>query len=377
VRPFTYLAFGPLVLGACANTPDRVELCTAFHELPEIRQDAASGDEYIDVSVMIYNVEGLPWPARRSRTGKLEYIAEELRRQRAAGHAPDVVLLQEAFTPVAAKIGPAAGYRTVIAGPTARDRRTSPGAPLPADWLKQRRLLKGERTGKLLGSGLHVLSDYPVMSVYREPFSPNACAGYDCLANKGVMLARVWIPGVPSPVDIVTTHMNSQRASGVPAGRADAAHRAQVDESAGFLERTRTPENPLIMGGDFNMRRSPDRLDHFGYRKPYRIVRHYCSQPGSGCDVRMSWDGDAPWLDTQDLQIFDDGSDVRVRPVRVEATFDGADRGDRVSDHDGYQVTYRLSWKQGANLVEEQELSEARRERRSACLPTVRGHAGA
>jgi len=349
-----------------------VELCTAYSDLPEIRQDPATGDEYIDVSVMIFNVEGLPWPARRARAGKLEYIADELQRQRAAGHAPDIVLLQEAFTPVAAQIGQRAGYRTVVAGPRARDKRTLPSAPLPPGWLQERRLLKGERASKLLGSGLYTLSDYPVMSVYREPFSASACAGYDCLANKGVMLTRIWIPGVPSPVDVATTHMNAQRASGVAPDRADTAHRAQVDENATFLQHTRDPANPLILGGDFNMRRSPERLDHFSYRKPYRIVRQFCLKPNSGCEVRMSWDGDAPWLDTQDLQIFDDGARVRIRPIRVEAAFDGAEYGDRVSDHDGYKVTYRLSWRPGTNPDEERELTEARQDRRSVCLPNIR-----
>ena len=58
----------------------------------------------------------------------------------------------------------------------------------------------------------------------------------------------------------------------------------------------------------------------------------------------MSWDGDAPWMDTQDLQFFADGEQLTVRPVRVESLFDGGASGPRLSDHDGFLVTYELRW---------------------------------
>lgn len=84
------------------------------------------------------------------------------------------------------------------------------------------------------------------------------------------------------------------------------------------------------------MRRASSRLEHFTYRKPYHIVRHYCTVIVDTCDIRMSWDGDEPWLDTQDLQGFDDGTHIKVRPVRAEALFDGPETGGALADHDGY-----------------------------------------
>lgn len=366
------LLIAALALQSCATKPEhRVELCTAPADLPVITT-SAEGRETFDLSVLIYNVEGLPWPTRSGRAAKLDRIADELARLRKAGHAPDIVMLQETFTKRANAIGVRAGYLNVIPGPLTKDLREAAPAAIPRDFIKARRLLKGERSGKRLGSGLHILSEFPVMSVAREPFSRHACAGFDCLANKGVMLARIWIPGMPTPVDLFTTHMNSQRASKVDLQRAHAAHRFQTDESAAFLNRTREGRNPLIFGGDFNMRRAPDRLDHFAYRKPYHIVRHYCTMIVKDCDVRMSWDGDAPWLDTQDLQGFDDGAVVKLRPVRVEAMFDRPANGGKLSDHDGYKVTYRLSWPSGANAAEEREVAEARRTGISACIPTMR-----
>jgi len=358
-------------LSACAsNFEDQVEPCTTAADLPVITADP-QGIESFELSVLIYNVEGLPWPARKNRGPQLEQIGDELARLRAAGSAPDIVLLQEAFTERAQAIGERSGYRNRVAGPVARDRRTTSSANIPAAFDKARRFFKGERSGKVLGSGLLILSEFPVAATYHEPFSRHACAGFDCLSNKGVMIARLWVPGVPTPVDLFTTHMNSQEAAGVELDRAHAAHAFQTDESAAFLARVRDNRNPLIFGGDFNMRGAPDRLDHFTYKKPYHIVRHYCTVVVQDCDVRMSWDGDAPWLDTQDLQGFDDGQLVEVRPIRVEAMFDRPANGGKLSDHDGYLVRYRLSWPSGANADEEREIANARASGEAACMPVI------
>lgn len=369
VKPAFVIAV--LTLSGCVGKPEhRADLCVDRADLPSIAT-ASSGTEFFDLKVLIYNVEGLPWPARKNRGAKLDAIGDELARRRVAGQAPDIVLLQEVFTRRAAAIGERSGYRNILPGPFASDRHSSVAPAVPTSFKAARRFFKGERSGKLLGSGLQVLSDFPIQAYHRVPFSANACAGYDCLANKGVMLARIWVPGMPTPVDVFTTHMNSQKASGVNLQRAHAAHRYQTDQSAAFLAQARDAANPLIFGGDFNMRRAPNRLDHFTYSKPYHIVRHYCTVI-EDCDVRMSWDGDAPWLDTQDLQGFDDGAVVKVRPLRVEAVFDKPSTGGKLSDHDGYEVTYRLSWPSGANGDEEQEVAKARSTGRPACIPVVR-----
>jgi hypothetical protein len=74
------------------------------------------------------------------------------------------------------------------------------------------------------------------------------------------------------------------------------------------------------------------------------LVHQVCADKTSGCDVLMSWDGDEPWMDTQDLQFFWPGSVVSARPVRAEALFDGKPGSPQLSDHDGFMVTYRLEW---------------------------------
>lgn len=339
------LAAAALAVGAggCAQWPkEQIFRCPAGPDASAIRVSADGAIKSAELSVLIYNVEGLPWPARRNRGPLLDQIGEELARMRQEGTAPDVLLVQEAFTARGARIGETAGYANRVRGPSASDM-AEPGL-VEQGHIDGRRFRKGERSGKLLGSGLYVFSDYPVVEVHRRGFSRHACAGLDCLSAKGTLMVRIVIPGMPSPVDIMTAHMNAQGAARVREARTLAAHRYQTLESAQFLLDTRDPANPLILGGDFNMRRSPGRLEHFDQHKPYHIVRRWCSEPGHDCDVRMSWDGDAPWLDTQDLQVFDDGQLVSVRPLRVEAVFDGPETGGKLSDHDGYLVTYGLSW---------------------------------
>jgi endonuclease/exonuclease/phosphatase family metal-dependent hydrolase len=158
------------------------------------------------------------------------------------------------------------------------------------------------------------------------------------------MLARIAIPGVPTPIDIYNTHMNSRGASRAPARRNLAAHDRQALEASEFIDATHDDAVPVVFGGDFNMRRSQERWDNFSRYQSLELVHHVCADPASRCDVRMSWDGDAPWMDTQDLQFFWWGDQVSIRPVRVEAMFDGGPSGPKLSDHDGFKVTYEVRW---------------------------------
>lgn len=333
-----------LLVSACAGgSVQRLELGAPAADAPRVTRLAEGGGE-IELSVLIYNVEGLPWPAKKKRGRKLDRIGEAIARLRAEGRGPDIVMLQEAFTARAGAIGLAADYPYIAAGPSARDRREAAAAEIPHDFIRARRFFKGERFFRVFGGGLYIYSKFPIVRVEADPFSRHACAGFDCLANKGVLLVSIEIPGAPTPLDLFTTHMNAQRASRVGVERRDAAHRYQTDESARFLAAHRDDRNPLIFGGDFNMRNASNRLEYFAYRESYNIVRHYCTVVTDECDIRMSWDGDEPWLDTQDLQGFEDGEEITVTPIRAEALFDKRENGGVLADHDGYLVTYRLRW---------------------------------
>lgn len=333
---FALLAAG--ALGGCAYIvpPDLYRSGQIGPAPPSEPADTA------ELRVMIYNVEGLAWPARSGRSPRLRMIGERLARMNREGRAPHVLLVQEAFSPAAIRMIRASGYRTAVPGPDREARRSLPGEA-SREFRNGRRLVKGEGIAPLLHSGLYVLSNLPVTEVRSEPFSRRACAGYDCLANKAVMMARVAVPGFSVPVDIYTVHFNSNGASGVSRERSNAAHRFQLRESAAFVEATRNPEAAMIFAGDFNMRRSEERHRRFAFKKPYPFARQYCVEEKGRCDIRMSFDGDEPWMDTQDLHAFDSGSRQQLVPIRIEAMFDDPVGGRPLADHDAYLVTYRLS----------------------------------
>jgi endonuclease/exonuclease/phosphatase family metal-dependent hydrolase len=317
---------------ACASAPT-----------PTIGQDDA-GNETTTLSVLTYNLEGLGWPARKGRARELKAIGERLVKMHAEGIAPDIVLFQEMFSPAAKRAVAASSYSAIVPGPrrTTRStmglRDTIPGKTKPQ---------KGELGIRLLGGGLAIASRYPIVETQTAAYGRRACAGFDCLANKGIMLARIAMPGVPAPIDIYNTHMNARDASGVKEARNLEAHARQVVAASAFIAETQALANPLIFGGDFNMRHSEDRWEGFSQYHPLTLVHKLCMDPEERCDVRLSWDGDAPWMDTQDLQFFADGREVWMRPLRVEAMFDGGPSGARLSDHDGLLVTYELIWPKG------------------------------
>lgn len=307
---------------------------------PPILRD--NGQESTTLDVLTYNIEGLAWPARQGRRHSLQQIGTILADLNRQGAGPDVILVQEMFSRSSVHAIAAAGYPYQIWGPTRtqRPRTTGKGGmSRPFRWSK------GETGFHLLGSGLAILSRYPIIGGDAEPFGTRRCAGIDCLSNKGMQQAEIVVPGVPQRIELFNTHLNSQQASRVPTERTIAAHALQVDDLSSLISSSESAKLPAILGGDFNMQAAPDRLNQFESAiNRFTMVHRFCALETSGCDVRLSWDGDEPWLDTQDLQLFRNGAAVTVTPMLVDAMFDGAEGQPRLSDHDGFMVRYRLSW---------------------------------
>ena len=223
-----------------------------------LRQPAKAAESFTigenpPLSVMTYNINGLPWPLATGRDVAMIEIARRLVAMRHAGRQPHIVLLQEAFTPEAAEIARSAGYAHAAFGPGALTH--SPITPTPDDahFLKQPRWDRGEQVGKQVGSGLIILSDYPIERVDRMAFPDFACAGWDCLANKGVLIAHVRMPGSAAAVAVVNTHLNARKAAGVPVSRSQRAYARQVALIAQFVDANVPDERALVIGGDMNI----------------------------------------------------------------------------------------------------------------------------
>ena len=330
-----------LLLAGCATPPPMRALACSQAAPPEIVRSADGATNSTRLKVLTYNIEGLGFPARTGRGKELAEIGSRLAAMRQAGTGPDIILFQEMFSGAAKKAVASSGYPAIASGPgrTTRAPR-EPLEPLPG----HANIKRGEVGVHFAGSGLAIASRYPVVLTDMLAYGAKACAGLDCLANKGIMLARIVIPGLPTPIDVYDTHMNSRGASKAPEPRNEAAHERQTLEASHFIDRTHDDTYPVIFGGDFNMRHSNPRWANFTRYQSLNLVHRVCADKSSGCEVVMSWDGDEPWMDTQDLQFFWDGTIASIRPVRVEAMFDGSPDSPTLSDHDGFMVTYEIKW---------------------------------
>lgn len=308
----------------------------AAREQPSLPRSIPRDD---GLSVMTYNVEGLPWPARFGRSASLARIGDRLATMRADGVQPRIILLQEAFSEDAKAIRTASGHRYAAFGPTAE--LSAGTVPSPADraFAAEGSFLKGERSGKLLDSGLLILSDYPILSIRRAAFPAAACAGFDCLANKGMVMAIVAVPGQPGPIAVVNLHLNSKRASGVAIDRADAAFRRQLDALDRFLTTNHVPGMPMIVAGDFNIGRSAKRramvMDVLA-RHHGALPRDVLSACAASCPDGLPGDAIDTRRRAKDWQFLIPGTTGDLSVRRIATPFGREPDGSMLSDHVGY-----------------------------------------
>lgn len=302
-----------------------------------------AGQPGTELEVLTYNVHGLPWPVVSPRSAQLAAIGERLAALHRIGRAPQVAVLQEAFTADARAIARASGYRYAAYGPGDDGAFAAPlpqGAP-PAALDRGAHWWKGEGVGKWEGSGLILLSDYPIQTVRRLTYSTQACAGYDCLAAKGAMLARLRLPDGRA-VDIATTHLNSRHASGVADERSNRAWLVQTEELRAFIAAHRDPAVPLVLGGDFNvghdlvrelgMADMAGRLDRRASDGLRDLVQAGFALPR---------DATVALAHAKDWQLTLNAPAVHLSPVSAWVPF-GPTAHANLSDHYGYVVRYAL-----------------------------------
>lgn len=304
------------------------------------------------VSLLSFNVHGLPWPLTSGRREAFARIEQRLIAMRHEGIQPHIVVLQEAFTTDAKQIGPKSGYRYVVEGP-GRNFRTQV-RPSPADqrFATGASFWRGESGIKLEDSGLQILSDYPVLSVREAAFPAFACAGYDCLANKGVLLATVAVPGLPTPVTIVTAHLNSRGASGASNLRSFQAFRRQIAIMDRFIRANHDLAQPMIVAGDFNPSGPVRRAYLMRYfatnwtaspNLPARDALTECFTRTTACNPQaISVDR---WLLTheKDKQFLIGGIATHLVTAGIAVPFLRESDGSMLSDHIGYSVAYGWS----------------------------------
>lgn len=293
------------------------------------------------ISIMSHNIKGLPWPLAFGREDALFAIGKRLAAMRPSGAQPRIVLLQEAFCDAADVLGKAAGYRYVVTGPQVSSSQgpQSQGEAFAdgAQWIK------GEASGSLIDGGLAILSDYPVIRIERYAFPEGACAGYDCLAAKGVLIAWIEVPGACEPIAVVDIHLNARRSTHVASDRADRAYAWQVAAFRKFLSRMLTSDTPVIIGGDFNTGQAPARLAAVAQPlidgTPIDGLRTVHASHG----VTIGSQKEARQITgrNKDKILFRDGRRVALQPELAWVPFPVASRTP-LSDHAGFVIEFSL-----------------------------------
>jgi len=310
--------------------------------MPKV-ETLADGRSAVRLRVLLWNVEGLPWPIRKGRDPKLAKIANWISERRNARLGPDILILHKAFTPAASHIAVAGGFASIVPGPALGQKRHLPSAPQLRAYAGDAHWWKGETVGKWLDGGLYVATSLPILSSKSEAFGQDSCAGFDCLSNKGALALRVAIPGAPEPLTLFNTHRNSREPAKVAIARAEAAHVLQTHENDAMLAAFGLGRSATIAAGDFNNYRAGDRTGLFAGDPAFRLAGKgagYAARPAPMTDAKA-------WHDAYDLIGYRSGGTLRVEPLAVATVFDGKN-GPRLSDHDAQYVIFRISWPRGA-----------------------------
>lgn len=300
-----------------------------------------------EVSILTYNVKGLPWPLAIGRDEPLRQIAVGLQRLCGEAERPDIVVLQEAFGAVAQDFIRRSGYRYVLRGPRADDVEIASSDDWDKQFAENSSALLGEGAGRYLDSGLVILSDRPIERVASGVFPQDACAGYDCLAAKGVLLAKVSLgKGLPALL-VGDTHMNAKNSSGAPPERQLEAYRRQVDVASEFVGQHRGDQLPFVFAGDFNMGSVEERRDYL-FASSLDVA-----DDNDGLRVLASQGQRSPGIEEvishgADYQFYFSSRDWMLEPTKTSIPFGSANANKELSDHVGFVVTFQVTPQAGA-----------------------------
>lgn len=306
---------------------------------PAITPVTASLGQQSVLRLLSFNINALPNAVKSGGDAQYARIAEILRERRAANTQPHVILLQEAFNAKADVIQETTGYRYIVKGPGHREVSKKG----KAHWALQSRkpYASFDDPQKLTGSGLVILSDFPIMEAQHKAFDSDMCAGFDCLSNKAILLARIAVPGLDQPLDVVNSHFNSRRKAGAPKRWTLEAHRRQTDTLDWFLDKVNSG-NPIVLAGDFNTRQRA-RLAYFREKIALNDTAEVCLTLDETCGVDETTKIDEILYDTNDKQFFDSCQSYGLTPVHIVRNFTEQIDGKPLSDHLGYEVHYRIT----------------------------------
>ena len=326
---YRYLSFrslGALLAVAC------------FVTLGAVPQSAVA--QKMTLRVLSYNVNDLPWPLRKKSKRQLKYIGNELARRKAAGTAPDIVLLQEAFTDRSKALLKNANYPYVVKGPGRRKSKGSLSQAQGGQKIEMKAASRGTESKAYVGSGLYVLSEFPIIERKYELFGER-CSGNDCFANKAILLARIQLPGFETPLDIITSHMDANKKNEASDKARLRAFKKQTRIVKSFLDAFIRPR-AAIFAGDLNVR-NISRYSFFTSTIDAVNAGQLCLQSPRRCKTGANATPDTLWKSTNDQHFVIEGAGFRIVPVFMERNYDERVKGKRLSDHLGFEAIYEVT----------------------------------
>lgn len=289
------------------------------------------------LKILSYNINGLPSPLKRNKPKLFQYIKNNILQQIEEGDEPDIILLQEAFTKSSRKhlINNLNHYPYIIRGNKAKT------PSLEQVETCRKRGKSNCSSGKILDSGIYILSKFPILEWDRVMFGKH-CAGFDCFSNKAVFYFKVFIPWV-GEIDLFTTHMN---ASGKMAGSKKKNLKAKIGQIAKvktIYVRNRNKDLPMIFAGDVNLHPNKVLYDEFKEAIEAVNVGEECLKSES-CVVHQDTQEEEIFEWTNDQHFSQDGTELSVVPVYLERGYRDPvleDKKQRLpSDHYSYEVHY-------------------------------------
>lgn len=289
------------------------------------------------VRVLTYNINALPKPVGKKTDRRINRITEILQERRAEGTQPNIVVLQEAFGKRCDPLIEQTGYKYVVRGPGRKAGKSKQSTSWNVEGT--RTYAKTPKAQKFLGSGLIILSDFEIKNPKFVTFDGQSCAGLDCLANKAIIMTDVSVPGIDTPLHLVTSHFNSNDSAKAPSAVRLRAHQKQTDTLAKFLSRLSNKASPLIIAGDFNTRLS-QRYQYFREEINALDAAERCLEIGENCILDARTKATEILYHTADKQFYRSGTTAILRPVYIERNFKESLQGRPLSDHTGYEVHY-------------------------------------
>jgi hypothetical protein len=285
-----------------------------------------------DVTVMTYNVRGLPPQVIEDRTAEIAAIAPLLEDFHTSGGTIDgidsIVLLQELF------------YQPYYNTLTAPQTVTYPH-------ITQKN--NGGPAG--IGDGLNMLADYAFADFTRVPwthcFGTLGQDGSDCDTNKGFSVARFDLDEGLF-VDIYNLHADAGQDEG-----SRIARRFNIDQLIDYINENSPPGTAVIVGGDTNSlyTRSPDDdigslLTATGVTDVWVELVNDGVVPSSGprndggCESEPS----GPDCELIDKIFYRSGEDVTLTPISYAVLKEEfSDSEGDLSDHMPVAVTFQVS----------------------------------